>query len=121
MHQSLMHLKEILFSFQGRIRRATYWKTILVMMVVYLIVFAVLGGLMAAVESPIVMLLTVILYIPMTWASFALQAKRWHDRDKSGWFVLVGFIPIVGPIWAFVEAGCMAGTEGSNRFGPPEA
>ena len=50
--------------------------------------------------------------------SFAGQVKRWHDRDKSGWFVLVNFIPFIGTIWALVELGFLRGTMGPNRFGP---
>ncbi len=52
------------------------------------------------------------------WPSLAVAAKRWHDRDKSGWWVLISFIPILGFVWTFIECGCMKGTEGDNRFGP---
>src|SRR6476619_2368481 len=31
--------------------------------------------------------------------------KRFHDRDKSGWWVLIGFIPIIGAIWLLIEVG----------------
>jgi hypothetical protein len=46
------------------------------------------------------------------------QAKRWHDRDKSAWWVLVYFIPIIGWLWSFIVAGFLRGTSGYNRFGP---
>lgn len=45
--------------------------------------------------------------------------KRFHDRDKSGWWVLIGLIPIIGSIWLLVELGFLKGTPGPNRFGPP--
>ena len=59
-----------------------------------------------------------LLYIPMIWIGLALGVKRWHDRGKSGWWVLIALIPIVGGIWTFVECGCLRGTVGPNQFGP---
>ena len=50
--------------------------------------------------------------------SIIVQVKRWHDRDKSGWWVLINFVPVVGPLWALVECGFLRGTLGDNRFGP---
>lgn len=47
-----------------------------------------------------------------------MQIKRWHDLDKSGWWVLINFIPIVGGLWCLVECGFLKGTVGPNRFGP---
>ena len=57
------------------------------------------------------------MYIPMLWISVAVQCKRWHDRDKSGWWFLINFIPIIGPLWAFIELGCLRGTMGPNLYG----
>ncbi len=51
------------------------------------------------------------------WAGLALGVKRWHDRNKSGWWVLVGLIPVVGQLWTLVECGLLPGTRGENRFG----
>ena len=51
--------------------------------------------------------------------SVIVYIKRFHDRDKSGWWVLIGLIPIIGPIWLLVECGFLKGTPGPNRFGPP--
>lgn len=120
----------ILFSFQGRISRQEYW-----------VKGVLLGGLLfgviliAAIMVDIGMgninvnnpndpnsrgaIVTVLVYLFIVlWPGLALQAKRWHDRDKSGWFVLVNLIPIAGAIWSFVEVGCLRGTIGPNRFGP---
>ncbi|MFT6862889.1 MAG: uncharacterized membrane protein YhaH (DUF805 family), partial [Akkermansiaceae bacterium] len=52
------------------------------------------------------------------WMGLALQGKRWHDRGKSGWMILVNFIPLVGGIWALVECGFLSGTPGPNQYGP---
>ncbi len=55
------------------------------------------------------------------WMQLAVLVKRWHDRDKSGWMVLLILIPIVnivGVIWTFIECGCLDGTLGPNKYGP---
>ena len=35
-----------------------------------------------------------------------VHIKRFHDRDKSGWWVLLGLIPFIGAIWLLIELGC---------------
>ena len=65
-------------------------------------------GLLSGLWSLIVLIPAIIVYI-----------KRFHDRDKSGWWVLIGLIPIIGALWLLVELGFLKGTDGPNRFGPP--
>lgn len=64
------------------------------------------------------MILVVIYSIAILWAGLAVSVKRWHDRDKSGWWILIGLIPVIGTIWVLVENGFLPGTAGPNRFGP---
>ena len=59
-----------------------------------------------------------LVFLALLWPSLALQVKRWHDRDKSGWFVLVNLIPFIGWLWTLIECGFLDGTQGPNRFGP---
>jgi uncharacterized membrane protein YhaH (DUF805 family) len=54
----------------------------------------------------------------LLWPSIAVQVKRWHDIDMSGWWVLVNFLPFIGPLWAIVMNGFFASTPNENRFGP---
>ncbi|HZG46474.1 MAG TPA: DUF805 domain-containing protein, partial [Allosphingosinicella sp.] len=49
--------------------------------------------------------------------NLAVTIRRLHDQDKSGWFVLLALIPLVGPIILLVFY-CIEGTRGPNRFGP---
>ena len=51
-------------------------------------------------------------------SSLAVCAKRWHDRSKSAWWSLIGFVPAVGALWLIIELGFLDGTRGRNRFGP---
>jgi uncharacterized membrane protein YhaH (DUF805 family) len=62
-------------------------------------------------------LLLLLVMVPILWASLAVCVRRWHDRDKSGWWTLINLVPVVGSIWALVETGFLKGTAGENRFG----
>ncbi|MFZ7343963.1 DUF805 domain-containing protein [Avibacterium volantium] len=48
--------------------------------------------------------------------SLAVRVRRLHDTDRSGWWLLIGFIPVIGFIVLLVFA-CLDGTQGRNRFG----
>lgn len=110
-------LAQILFSPKGRTTRQTYWLVFLGVFAVMLVI-GVLAGVLGVEDSAMAGLM-VVLYIPVLWISFVVQVKRWHDRNKSGWWILINLIPVIGGIWAFVENGCLRGTEGVNKYGPP--
>lgn len=107
----------ILFAFNGRIPRRVYWAaTISVSLIYYAAVFAIVALLGEESEASGIALLAI--YVPMLWIHLAVSVKRWHDRDKSGFWVLISLIPCVGPIWQFIEVGCLRGTYGPNQYGP---
>ena len=51
------------------------------------------------------------------WISLAIAIKRFHDRDKVGWWVLITLVPVIGPIWYLIECGFLRGTTGPNKYG----
>jgi uncharacterized membrane protein YhaH (DUF805 family) len=51
------------------------------------------------------------------WSNFAIQAKRWHDRNKSTYWIALNLLPYAGLLWIFIELGFFKGIEGPNRFG----
>lgn len=119
------------FSFQGRIRRSTWWLGYVLPLIGISIAATALDvgfGFVSIQDArPVdgygyqtvgIGVFGPLSLIPMVWGGLAGQVKRWHDRDKSGWFVLVNFIPFIGTIWALVELGFLRGTMGPNRFGP---
>lgn len=55
----------------------------------------------------------------LLWPAIAVSVKRWHDIDRSGSWVLVAFVPVIGWLWLLFANGALAGTPGPNRFGPP--
>lgn len=115
--------KQILFSATGRIPRRTYWgATIGVAFCFYAIVIAaslVFFALFDEQETGEVAagLTMLALYPVVLWITVCVQAKRWHDRGKSGWMFCINFIPLIGPIWTFVECGCLRGDPGPNQYG----
>ncbi|MEZ7276199.1 DUF805 domain-containing protein [Pseudoalteromonas sp. N1230-9] len=114
-----MSRKDILFSFQGRIPRKTYWLSVLVLMLISVLGMLVLSGIGAMISQNAAIFLPLLIYIPLIWSSLAIQVKRWHDRNKSGWWVLIGLVPVIGGIWVLIENGFLAGDEAENRFGKP--
>jgi uncharacterized membrane protein YhaH (DUF805 family) len=111
----------LLFSFQGRVRRLHYWLTAIGAGVAVVIIGGILvgmSGLASGHPNPIVMLPLIAIYAAYIWIGLALGVKRCHDRDKSGWFLLIGLIPFIGGVWLFIELGLLDGTPGPNQYGP---
>ncbi|NPE22030.1 DUF805 domain-containing protein [Fusibacter sp. A1] len=48
--------------------------------------------------------------------SFALTFRRLHDINKSAWWILISWIPLIGQIWFFILM-VTEGTLGGNTFG----
>lgn len=103
--------------FDGRIPRRIYWGIYLLTTLSFVVLISIIM-LVFGEESTATNIAILILYVPLIWITFVNQIKRWHDRDKSGKWVLINFIPMIGPIWTFLECGCCRGTVGPNRFGP---
>ena len=111
----------LLFKFDDRINRAKFWAGIAATWAIG-IVFAILAGIAVLTESGalamIVVVLGIAIYVALIWMGLAISIKRWHDRGKSGWWVLIAAIPVVGAIWAIVETGFLEGDSGTNEYGP---
>lgn len=120
------YLNWLLFSFRGRISRKTFWLFQIAMMVVVIMLLMALGGdtLDLLSEQPQneaafneLMALAWKINIVLLWPKLAVDVKRFQDRDRSWYWVLIQLIPMIGPIWYLIEAGCLPGTKGPNRFG----
>lgn len=111
--------------FSGRSRRREYWFFALLIFLVTIVLTFVTGaggilmdptsvaagaGLGASVI--ILLLFCLAIFIP----ALAVQVRRFHDQDKSGWFVLLNLIPYIGGLIVLVFM-CIEGTRGPNRFG----
>lgn len=108
--------------FSGRSRRKEYWMFVLFQIIV-LVGVAVVGGVLGAFDGEGSTLGTVFIgaialiyllgfFIP----TLAVQVRRMHDQDKTGWLILLGFIPYVGGLIMLVFM-CLDGTRGPNNYG----
>ena len=111
-------MKEIYFSFEGRVPRKVFWLYGVLGLIGFSFIGLLIIGAVASVVGEWFSILAFPAYIVLIWASLAVNVKRWHDRDKSGWWVLIGLVPLIGAIWQLVECGFLEGTHGDNRFGP---
>jgi uncharacterized membrane protein YhaH (DUF805 family) len=62
--------------------------------------------------QPLSMVASLALLLP----NLAVAARRLHDTDRSGWWLLLSLIPIIGTL-VLLYFLVLRGTEGSNRFG----
>jgi len=97
--------------FSGRARRSEYWWFTLFFVIVYLIA-RILGGFVNA-GSLFTGLVGLALFLP----ALAVIIRRLHDTNRSGWFYLISFIPLVGSIVLLVFT-CLDSDTGPNRYGP---
>ena len=103
--------------FSGRSRRKEYWLFILLYAVV-LIAAGVIETLLGVGEAigfygPLTLLVVLGFFVP----SLAAAVRRLHDTDRSGWWVLLPLVPIIGGIVLIVFLA-LDGTKGPNRYGP---
>lgn len=115
-------IPQILFSFEGRIDRQTYWFASLGSIVGYVgLVFTLSLPLsifrvdVAAIKV-IMGLVFTIGFFAMLYAQAAIMAKRWHDRGRTGWTSII-VVTLIGIPWVLIECGCLPGEGGSNQYG----
>jgi uncharacterized membrane protein YhaH (DUF805 family) len=119
-------MQALLFSFQGRINRAKFWLIHIGIDVAFIVITgltvggAALSGDVEAARAAMGTsgVIATLLFIPLIWIGLAASVKRWHDRGKSGWWVLIGLVPVIGGLWFLIECGFLAGTAGPNTYGP---
>jgi len=104
--------------FSGRSRRKEYWMFFLGVIIVVMLLFFIesalgLGGMVMGTYGPLTSIFALVLIVP----GLAVQVRRFHDQDKTGWLVLLGFIPVVGGLVVLVFMA-LEGTNGPNKYGP---
>lgn len=99
-------------NFTGRAQRSQYWWFALFSFVGSIILNVIDAALFGANATILSLLWSLALLIP----SIAVGVRRLHDLDKSGWWLLLALIPLIGAlvlIYWFVQRG----TEGDNQYG----
>ena len=124
MNWYLKVMKENYFNFKGRARRKEYWMFVLVYTGIAIVVGFLAGFLAGALDQGQgqdlpqgVNLVIGLVGLAHLLPGIAVGVRRLHDIDKSGWWLLIGVIPLVGWIVSIYWA-CQEGETGPNRFGP---
>lgn len=105
--------------FSGRARRQEFWVFFLISAVIsiFLTVTDEFMGWMFEMDGDDLGFLSTLYHIAIILPYLAVIIRRLHDTDRSGWWVLIAFIPIVGVIVLLVFL-ILDGTRGENRYGP---
>jgi uncharacterized membrane protein YhaH (DUF805 family) len=98
--------------FSGRSRRSEYWYFTLFNYLMYAVAYIV-ALFIPAVGGILILIIALAMIIP----AIAVGVRRFHDIDRSGWWWLIAFVPLVGGFLLIVWF-CTPGTPGDNRFGP---
>ena len=97
--------------FDGRANRPEYWWFTLINFIITVVLDVVLRG---AAGQAIGGIYGLAVLLP----SIGVAIRRLHDTNRTGWWILVGLIPIVGWVWIIVLLA-LAGDPGPNRYGSP--
>ena len=140
-----MNWGQLFFKFDGRINRALFWIASLILVWIN-IILTVIGYLADQSQSVVFQSVNGMLNLVILIVSIAVGIKRLHDRNKSGWYLLLFYFApctlaaisvLIGTfvdestviatvlallaltlvVWAFIEMGCLRGTIGINQYG----
>jgi uncharacterized membrane protein YhaH (DUF805 family) len=103
--------------FSGRARRSEYWYFVLFNFIISVILSFIDYGFGWVNTQNGVGVLTTIYSLLVLIPTLAVMVRRLHDTDKSGWWILLGLIPLVGPI-VLIVFFCINSTMGDNTYGP---
>ena len=111
-----LHVLKNYATFSGRARRKEYWMFFLIsalISIVLTLLDILLGTYSVEYEAGLFSgLYSLLILIP----SIAVVVRRLHDTDRSGWWILISLIPLIGVIVLFVFI-CLDSQPGTNRFG----
>lgn len=117
-----LHVLKNYATFSGRARRKEYWMFFLFNVLISLglgVLDVVVGTYSVEYETGLFSgLYSLFVLIP----SIAVSVRRLHDTNRSGWWIVISLIPIIGVLVLFVFM-CLDSQPGTNRFGvnPKEA
>jgi uncharacterized membrane protein YhaH (DUF805 family) len=96
--------------FNGRARRKEYW--------MFSLLYTLISVVMMVIDHIIgtIALLTLLYVLAHLIPHIAVTVRRIHDTGRSGWWILVAFFPVIGPIVLFLLM-IQDGTPGKNLYG----
>ena len=99
--------------FTGRAGRAEFWWYALAALII-----GIVFNILMAIASFFV-ILYFIYALAVLIPGIAVGIRRLHDTDKSGWWLLIGLVPLVGLI-VLIVFWATDGTTGPNQYGVPD-
>lgn len=108
--------------FSGRSGRKEFWMFQLLPLAIVVLALLVVGNSDGGLDTPaglfagILILALLGLMVPL----LAVEVRRFHDMNRTGWLVLLNLIPYVGSLIVYVVM-FFEGTEGENQYGPDPA
>ncbi|WP_247749566.1 DUF805 domain-containing protein [Pseudoalteromonas viridis] len=103
--------------FNGRARRKEYWLFMLCNIIVTIVLGLVDMTLGLYSEESGFGLLSGLYALAVIIPSIALSIRRLHDTGRSGWWILISLVPVIGPLVLLVFY-VMDSTPGDNDYGP---
>lgn len=106
--------------FTGRARRSEYWYFVLVYSIPMLVLYGLATMLMVAGSttfSTILLVLYFVAALALLIPSLAVAVRRLHDTSRSGWWLLIGIVPLIGGI-ALLVFLVQDSQPGTNQWGP---
>ncbi len=102
--------------FSGRARRKEYW-----MFILFNAIFSIAAIMLdyifgTAFEGIWIGLFYILYYLAVFLPALAVLIRRLHDIGKSGWFMFISLVPVIGSIWLVVLL-CKDGNAGENKYG----
>lgn len=117
MHWYLKVIKENYANFSGRARRKEYWMFVLVQFIISILVLSYASLVDDFFDTPIVGSILGIYFLATLVPWLALNVRRLHDIGKSGTYIFINFIPVIGRIW-YIVLVATEGEFGINNYGP---
>lgn len=96
-------------NFSGTANRPDFWWPAIINYVLGVIIIAIIQAIMGHPIQDIysladlnVDIISKIVAFIVWLGNWSLQVRRLHDTNRSGWWILIGFVPIIGFIWLFI-------------------
>ena len=96
--------------FDGRARRREYW-----MFVLFMAIFAIVAGIIDGILGTVCVFVG-LYYLAMLLPMIAVSVRRMHDIGKSGWWLFITFVPVIGSLW-YLFLTIQDGQPRSNQYG----
>lgn len=111
-------IKNHYVDFDGRASRKEYWMFVAFYLAIY-IGLSIVSGIFGAVSDALALLVSLLVMLfglAIILPSLGIAVRRLHDTGRSGWFILLGLIPLVGLVLLYFMI--LEGDKGPNEYGP---